>query len=515
MKAGCLEPQDFCSKRTPRCFHSGDLGDIIYSLLFCKTHLREIELFLGPDPRIKVREQMTQAKFDWLAPLLRHQPWIKSVSYADSPPKDLDYNLNEFRKTWFGATTGHRAGWRLFEVYSRHFGKPALPEDVPWLQVSHPIADPVRPVIVSRSTRFRAPSFPWQQISNHYAGRSRFVGYQSEFDEWTSSYGHTAIYKPVQDALEMARLIAGCQIFIGNQSFPMSLAMAMNVPVVQEVCLGTADCVFRRANAVYSHHLPLHLPEIHDPPMRLCTSHPNKQGLIELGPCENAYGLGDYLTVTPVAKALGNKAIMLMPKHSEKYAFLFRDLCPVQFTDNFPVYPWIRDKCGVQKLRLYGLQHMSNLPVVNVDPAVVARAKDALRTFQNPIAFCPTCSHTWAHVRERPFVFWRGIISELAKRHSVLQFGREDYPTLPGAVRMPYVSLEDLTGLYHVIGAYVGVHTGDHHLMLAVGGRTVVAEPEPIPEFHAESWRYNSPQVAYAKLSNPATVMDGIARLKL
>jgi ADP-heptose:LPS heptosyltransferase len=43
------------------------------------------------------------------------------------------------------------------------------------------------------------------------------------------------IYRPVRDFLEMASVIAGAKLFIGNQSFPFSLAEALKANRLLEV----------------------------------------------------------------------------------------------------------------------------------------------------------------------------------------------------------------------------------------------------------------------------------------
>lgn len=512
MKAGCFQPDDFTANKLWRCYHSGDLGDIIYSLLFCKR-LGNIHLMLGPDSRVKVREPMTQKRFDWLRPLLDVQPWIKSVEFVPSRPLNLDYNLNDFRHTWFSPRSGHAQKKRLFEVYFEHFRYPPPDETQPWLEVE-PRPDSERPVIVSRSPRFHSPFFNWQAVSNRYAGRMRFIGHEQEFKDWSKAFGDTAVLEPVSDALGMAQYIAGAELFIGNQSFPMSLALALNIPVLQEVCEVTPDCIFHRSNAQYSNRGPIVLPPLKST-MRPVTNIKNREGLYELGPCADAFGLGDTLTITPVAKALGNKAVMIMPKAIEHMAFLFKGLCNVRIDENYPVFPWRHEPVVPSKLARFGLTGVEPIPVVQLDPALVTRVRPILDGIPSPLAFNPTCSKTWSHMRQRPAPFWERIVRELSSRFTICQFGRTDFPLIDGARRMPWVNLEELAALYSIIGNYCGVHTGDHHLMLAVGGRCVVAEPDPVPEFHTELWSYNSPRIQYGKLSNPNTVLEAIKRLPL
>lgn len=251
--------------------------------------------------------------------------------------------------------------------------------------------------------------------------------------------------------------------------------------------------------------------------MRLVTNRPNREGLYELGPCsDNAHGLGDTITIAPVAKALGNKAVMLMPPRMSQFAFIFNGLCPVRITDNFPEFQWIgRRHAAAQKLDLFGFKAHSHIPEINVPDEAMERAHKLLRHIPNPLAFCPTCSARWEHMRQRLPIFWRTVVPELAKRYTVLQFGRKEYPLVDGAQRMPFFNFETLAALYKTIGNLICVNTGDYHLMTAVGGRIVSVEPDPIPPGHMDVWCYKIPRIQYALLSHPKTVMEAIERLPL
>ena len=55
-----------------------------------------------------------------------------------------------------------------------------------------------------------------------------FVGTEDEYKEMKQQINHLQ-YLPVKNFLELASYIAGAKLFIGNQSFPFSLAEAMKV----------------------------------------------------------------------------------------------------------------------------------------------------------------------------------------------------------------------------------------------------------------------------------------------
>jgi len=49
----------------------------------------------------------------------------------------------------------------------------------------------------------------------------------------------------------LARVIAGCQRFIGSQGFPHALAEGMKKPVIVELCRVAPRVVFQRDGAQY------------------------------------------------------------------------------------------------------------------------------------------------------------------------------------------------------------------------------------------------------------------------
>lgn len=270
MKAGCFSSslnefyaqESFAARRgsAPSCFHSGDLGDIVYSLLFLSV-IGPVDLILGPAQG--TRQPLSIQAFRWILPLLKMQPYLRDVSYSKVPLL-VDYDLNAFREVWYNmAHRERRKITNLFQCYAERFGFEPMPEDAPWISNVSPRQIPKRPVVIHRSARYRSFSFNWQQIAFTYANRMVFVGLREEYDEWTRTFGRAAEYLPVNDALEMASVIAGAQLFIGNQSFPMSLALALNKSLIQETSPNTPDCIFQRPNAVYVQGTrPVTLPDL-------------------------------------------------------------------------------------------------------------------------------------------------------------------------------------------------------------------------------------------------------------
>ena len=69
-----------------------------------------------------------------------------------------------------------------------------------------------------------------------------------EHAAFSSAFGDVP-HHPTADFLELARVIAGCKLFVGNSSSPYAIAEALKKPVVQEVATYTPTTVFLRTGA--------------------------------------------------------------------------------------------------------------------------------------------------------------------------------------------------------------------------------------------------------------------------
>jgi hypothetical protein len=63
-----------------------------------------------------------------------------------------------------------------------------------------------------------------------------------EHADFCQNFGHVE-YRPTENLLQVAQLIAGSQMFIGNQSSPYWCAQAMHHRRILEVCLHVADSI--------------------------------------------------------------------------------------------------------------------------------------------------------------------------------------------------------------------------------------------------------------------------------
>lgn len=244
-------------------FHSGDFGDIIYSLPAIRA-LGGGKLIIGPSTRWKTRLQMTREHVEIMRPLLELQPYIREVQYCDVAPPEVDIDMNQFREYLVMEPDLMRRGARWLNLAEAHlytFKLPMTECDQAWLTVDRMEPVPDRPVLMHRSSRWRNPDFPWKKIMDRHGHHAAFVGLPSEYEDFVKDWGYLP-FLPTDNFLELARLIAGCRLYIGNQSLPYAICEGMKHLSVLEVWPEGPNCNFRRKNAIYGESAVVYIPKI-------------------------------------------------------------------------------------------------------------------------------------------------------------------------------------------------------------------------------------------------------------
>lgn len=215
-------------------FHTGDIGDVIA----CLPSIRALgggELTIGYKPSGQ-RESLHGGRFESLVPLLLAQDYITGVRWGPCVHGSLDFS--RFRETPDDGMNLalHQAAYAGVEVSMD-----------PWLKV-RPIQHG-RPVI-ARSARYHNYDFPWRDV----LGRLKdplFVGLPSEHQAFCAATGSQPEYRPCANLLELARVIAGGSVFVGNQSAPFWIAGGLGGRVLQETWLDGANSTIHRKGMFY------------------------------------------------------------------------------------------------------------------------------------------------------------------------------------------------------------------------------------------------------------------------
>lgn len=215
--------------------HIGGAGDIIYAIpaMYELAQGRKINLYLSlyhPLKHFTKKMQHPNGKViladksvELFKPLILDQKdFIRCEALSG---QTVHYHLDAFWKFPFDYRMGTITRY-YFLTYgiSRDLGKP-------WLQVTpdHSFNDAI---VVARSSRYRSPGISYRFLQKY--PRIVFVGMPDEFDDMKKHISNLE-YNPVKDFRELASVIAGARFFIGNQSFPFSLAESMKVKRVLEV----------------------------------------------------------------------------------------------------------------------------------------------------------------------------------------------------------------------------------------------------------------------------------------
>lgn len=231
----------------PSFYMSGDLGDIIYGLNAVRA-FGGGRIILGPEyhgsapPRCPINHD----NFEALRPIIEKQSYCLAYEFSTGYPMP-DYDLNTFRTDWNNVAIRRDTGINnLSEMMFRTVGlEPLWDSSKTWLTI--PEAQTVSPVIVHRSSRYHEPGFDWKRIVEKFKTQMVFIGLFDEYQQFIREFGYISFFQ-VESLYHMATIIKGAKWLIGNQSFPMSLAIAMGQNVYQETCRRAPDCIYKRPN---------------------------------------------------------------------------------------------------------------------------------------------------------------------------------------------------------------------------------------------------------------------------
>ncbi|MDB4902738.1 MAG: hypothetical protein JWQ63_2019 [Mucilaginibacter sp.] len=216
--------------------HNGNAGDIIYSLPIIKTLFeiaaKPINLILKINEPLTIGNgyehplgnvMLNEKMVDGLMPLLDAQNYLNNA--ATFAKQKIHVDLTLFRKAGFALDKGDIARWNFFITGIT----PNLSEV--WLKVK-PNPDFADFIVLARSSRYNNALIDYSFLSKYR--QIIFVGVKTEYEEMKKSIPGLQ-WQQVEDFLELAEIIAGCKLFIGNQSFPYSIAEGLKVKRLLEV----------------------------------------------------------------------------------------------------------------------------------------------------------------------------------------------------------------------------------------------------------------------------------------
>lgn len=249
--------------------HSGTLGDLIYSLYMVKkmspanatflVALENIERCVArygyrpEDVDPQHRGRFTFRDYEMLQPLLKRQSYIEQVGTWTQGTPEPDVDLDHYRSVLYRTFEGN-----ILQAYHIAFNQQFLMTDydTPWLEADEQV---VAPIVISRSKRYRPPNGEegWRHIieTGMLEGNSVFVGTPAEHEDFETTFGIKVPYHAVTDFLELASIINGADLFVGNQGFAYSMAIGLGKQTILEinkiVPMQMNECFFPRTNCQY------------------------------------------------------------------------------------------------------------------------------------------------------------------------------------------------------------------------------------------------------------------------
>lgn len=221
--------------------HSGTLGDLIYSLPIVKhfgggdfyLHMNQIDVlsktFYGvPAPPFHAGRMNTR-DYDFMKSFMDAQDYITKFAPMDPRTTEITHNLDKFRPLF----VKHPGNY--VDVYAVAFGIMDVEahkqlRQTPWITVPKSLIVEGRDVAINRTTRWVPPqlSAVWKDWKDQgIDNRAFFIGLKNEYEEFKRVIGWDIPYQPVNSLLEMAQYIDGANVFIGNQSVGLSLAIGL------------------------------------------------------------------------------------------------------------------------------------------------------------------------------------------------------------------------------------------------------------------------------------------------
>lgn len=255
--------------------HSGNAGDVIYALptikkiyevtgvpvyLYLRLNRPLADPIYSNKPHSMGAVMISETTADKLITLLKTQSYIGDVRVYEDQKIHID--LDFFRSKTIPLTNANIARWCSYVT--------GITPDLwqPWLFV-----EPNRlfkdKIVLARSERYRNSTIDYSFLNKY--DNVIFIGIRSEYEDMKRSVPGLVLHD-TSSFLEIAQIIAGCRLFIGNQSLAYSIAEALKCPRILEAYYHVPHVIPEGENAhdfYFQNHLEslvarLNRPELPD-----------------------------------------------------------------------------------------------------------------------------------------------------------------------------------------------------------------------------------------------------------
>jgi len=210
--------------------HSGQLGDLIYSLATIKelSHTHKCKLFVQVNKPMPPTYTDTEKKYlissragNLILPLLKSQNFLDTVSIYNG--EEIDINLDLFREVPINLSF-YSTRW-----FAHLVGVNINVENTFLTAEPHSLIK--NKIVIHRSPRYRNAYINYKFLNN--VENLLCIGLKSEFDDLKKEITNLQFHD-CKDFLEMAQIIAASKFYIGNMSFQYILSEGLKIPRLLE-----------------------------------------------------------------------------------------------------------------------------------------------------------------------------------------------------------------------------------------------------------------------------------------
>ena len=225
---------------------SVDMGDLVYSLLFCK--ILNVDTIYIDGGNNDVKFNWDSAKF--LLPLVNSQDYIKAAELYDNQPFDFNYGVHPEKQpvvVGTNLTAYHASKFNILPQDKRLY-------DTPWLTTSRS-QNPLlahKKLLINRTARYHGDYSFYANFLKYFDPELLvFVGLESEYSDFSQQFGIKMDFIETTDGLELAQVINTVPTFLGNESLVCSIAKGLGKYCYVEYGRTAANYIFHRQNIMY------------------------------------------------------------------------------------------------------------------------------------------------------------------------------------------------------------------------------------------------------------------------
>lgn len=193
----------------------GRMGDLIHALWVVKNTPGMHDLYITDrrDLHSDGFLHSIEKTVEELTPIIKGQNYVSSFQIYNS---EQATNLSMWRRHAYSAC------WT--ELLANTFG--LTPVGGKWIEHSRTAINFFDKIVIHCSANPARRGDHWELVLDKYDGQCVFVGNQDEY----KAFGYNVPYHEPVDLSEYFNIINSCKFFIGNQSAPLAIAHAMDVP---------------------------------------------------------------------------------------------------------------------------------------------------------------------------------------------------------------------------------------------------------------------------------------------